>query len=271
MSVRTLAQEQKAQLIAREQAIAHQIDAAYSGMWRTLAHKLLRLLDEMQQAEQAAAARGVPFHALLWVKQIRRLDTLLASAQGDMHSFVQAALQLVQGGLPWAVYHGQQDAQALMEASFDNRVGIRFGQPSAQALNQLSQRNVSFKGMTEDAVTVVRRRLLAGLALGENPRSVARAIESGMRGVSRSRALTIARTEMVSSYRDAAILNYRANSDVVRGWTWSAAPTACDICLGLNGSHHSLSEEFESPHSQCRCSPIPDTVSYDDILAGLVA
>ena len=270
MTVRTLAQEQKAQLIAREQAIAHQIDAAYSGMWQTLAHKLLRLLDEMQQAEQAAKARGEPFHALLWVRQIRRLDTLLASVQGDMYSFVQAALQLVRGGLPWAAYHGQQDAQALLEASFNNRIGIAFGKPSAQALHELAQRTISFKGMTDDAVIVVRKRLLAGLALGENPRAVARAIESGMRGVSRSRALTIARTEMVSSYRSAALLNYRANSDVVRGWIWSAAPDACDFCLRMNGSRHDLSETLES-HPNCRCAPIPETISYDDVFAQLIA
>lgn len=129
-----------------------------------------------------------------------------------------------------------------------------------------------FDEFGEDASNTLYAALMSGLAQGINPVELAAdygpiwaAIDA-----SQSRACTIARTEMLSSYRAAALNNYRANSDVVNGWVWIAdqGPFTCGFCLGMDGSVHSLDEEMDT-HPNCRCSQSPVTRSYDDLLGQL--
>ncbi|MBF6592801.1 MAG: hypothetical protein IVW57_19995, partial [Ktedonobacterales bacterium] len=107
----------------------------------------------------------------------------------------------------------------------------------------------------------------SGLVQGKNPRAVARDIAQAA-DVPLNQALNIARTEELTAYRTAAILNYQDNSDVLDGWVWSAdlSTNTCGLCLSLNGSVHGL-DEFLDSHNNCRCSPIPLTKGWQDILS----
>src|SRR6185437_4660225 len=110
-----------------------------------------------------------------------------------------------------------------------------------------------------------RQAMLMGLATGANPVSMAQGISQAM-GISRSRAITIARTEVLGSYRQAAHETYRANSDVLGYWMWSAGGNnPCAMCAGMDGTLHDLSEDLND-HPCGKCAPIPVTKPWPDIL-----
>lgn len=273
MNLHDLAAQQRRDILRREQQLADSLDSAYGQMWRSLVHTLLRLLDQMQRAEAAAKAAGLSFNPTLYLQQIRGLDALLIAVQDDMNTFVETARTLLTNQMLPSWQIGQDDALALLRASLPPGLDIQFGRPSIRAFDLLAGRDYWFKGMTADAVLAVRRRLLAGLALGQGPREVARSIELGLRDVSRNRAQVIARSEMIDAYRSAAINTYQENSDVVRGWIWRTAEDerTCPLCRPMDGKKFTLSTPFESKHPQDRCTPIPDTYGYDEILARFAA
>jgi SPP1 gp7 family putative phage head morphogenesis protein len=120
----------------------------------------------------------------------------------------------------------------------------------------------------EQAGFDARMVLASGIANGVNPKALASQLAQVLE-TSRSRAQTIARTEMLRSYRDAQILNYRANSDVVNGWMWSAdGANCCAACMYMDGTTHTNDEWMDS-HCNCRCVPLPITKSWADILEPL--
>jgi hypothetical protein len=124
-----------------------------------------------------------------------------------------------------------------------------------------------FDGFGDEAGFNAKVVLTNALATGSNPLAVTNMLAQTL-GTSQARAHTIARTELLGAYRDAQLDNYRANSDVLRGWMWSAAPGCCAVCMFMDGSVHDLDEDMDS-HVNCRCSPIPITQSWDDILGPL--
>ncbi|MGH2509660.1 MAG: phage minor head protein, partial [Ktedonobacteraceae bacterium] len=124
-----------------------------------------------------------------------------------------------------------------------------------------------FAGFGNEAAANVAGVLTRGITLGQNPRTIAGDVANAL-GVSRARALTINRTEMLRAYRGANQETYRANSDVVQQWRWTADKSArtCAACLAMDGQLFNLDVDMGS-HPNCRCSPAPVTRSWSDILA----
>ena len=99
--------------------------------------------------------------------------------------------------------------------------------------------------------------LVKGVALGLNPREIARrAMRQGL-ATSFTRMATIARTEVLRVARKATLDNYR-QSGVCRGWRRLAAKNerTCLACLALDGTVYDLEYEFDQ-HVACRCTLIP--------------
>lgn len=105
---------------------------------------------------------------------------------------------------------------------------------------------------------------MAGLALGEGPRAVARRIRAALGG-DLSRAMRIARTETLRSYRTATNEHYKANDHIINGWRWLAAKSGrtCAACLALDGTWHPASE-VQQDHPNGRCSSVPSLRGRDD-------
>jgi SPP1 gp7 family putative phage head morphogenesis protein len=119
------------------------------------------------------------------------------------------------------------------------------------------------------AAQYARDVLLNGLARGRNLAGVAAELEQGIRGMTRSRALTIARTETMRAHREGHFQSYRANAKVVEGWVWRAAvgnadPPPCAACFAMHGTEHSLDERMET-HPNCRCRMIPKRAPFRGI------
>jgi hypothetical protein len=56
----------------------------------------------------------------------------------------------------------------------------------------------------------------------------------------------------------AALRNYRANDDVVKGWIWNAAcdDRTCAACWAMHGTEHSFEDDLQDhPNGRCARSP----------------
>lgn len=111
----------------------------------------------------------------------------------------------------------------------------------------------------------VGEALLSGVGLGWNPAKVAKLIHEEI-GMGLTRSLLISRTEMLRSYRSAALDSYRANPQLVEGWVWTASPSSrtCVSCWAMDGTVHSLDEAF-GDHPAGRCTPRPKTLSWREL------
>lgn len=121
-----------------------------------------------------------------------------------------------------------------------------------------------------DAVNAMHRELLRGIVVGENPRQAAaemlRRVEGRFNG-GLTRALTIARTELLDAYRSGAAAAHLANSDVLQGWVWLAQldKRTCPSCWAMHGSQHELTELGPNDHQNGRCARMPVTKSWKDL------
>jgi SPP1 gp7 family putative phage head morphogenesis protein len=113
----------------------------------------------------------------------------------------------------------------------------------------------------------MRRALLAGISVGDNPRTAARAMLSRVEGAFNgglTRAMTIARTEMLDAYRTASRYTHAANADVLDGWVWTAAldRRTCPSCWSQHGNVYPVDQPGPLDHQQGRCARVPKTKTW---------
>ena len=110
--------------------------------------------------------------------------------------------------------------------------------------------------------------IMSEIQQGVNPRQMARDITGALDQIDYGRAETIARTESLGSWNDAALANYQANSDIVGSWMWMCFPGAgtCVGCLEEDGTIYGLDEELND-HPNGRCVKAPITNDYGAILS----
>ena len=121
-----------------------------------------------------------------------------------------------------------------------------------------------------DAFETIRETLVRGIAFGQNPRTVARRMVRGLQlGHSQAltRAMVIARTEMLDAHRDAAQAHEDANTAVLQDWVWVASldTRCCPSCWAMHGTHHDLQEKGPEDHPQGRCARLSRTKSWADL------
>lgn len=211
--------------------------------------------------------------------RITQIDRAIKNA---VNRYAEQAAAMVTHAQNTGAQLGADDAIALTRQALSpvqaTMLGMHLGlgRPNPDAIARLIGRASNgqplatlFQGFGAEAASAARKALLTGVALGQNPRAITTALMQAL-GISRNRALAIARTEMLGAYRDAALESYNANSDVVSGWIWSADQSAntCAACLFMDGSFHTLDEGMDS-HVQCRCAMEPATRSWGDILGPL--
>ena len=106
--------------------------------------------------------------------------------------------------------------------------------------------------------------LVSGIAGGLHPRQVADRM-SGLMGGNLARARTIARTEMLRSYREGQARFYRSQR-VVKYWTWHSATDrrTCPTCWVLHGTKWPKEESFGT-HPNCRCAMVPVSYTWKEL------
>lgn len=261
--------EYKAQLADLEESAMADLIEAYLLIQDALLADLERLEATLRDAADqpvsaATLARSEALNAL--IDQTQERVTQLAAQLGlRISSSGQQAIDLAQEAV-------RQLTLDSMGTPPVDAITAGFGQLPAEAIERIvsnlqpgSPLSRLLAELGPDAAEAVRQALIVGLGSGQSPREVARAMQDALGG-SLTRAATIARTEILRAYRDAAVESMRANDDVVKGWIWHASLTdrTCAACIAMHGTKHPLSEPFGS-HPNCRCTPVPETLSWADL------
>lgn len=231
---------------------------------RDVLEDILRDYDEGERVPRSAFARA------------ERLSVVLAIISDQLDRLASDFGIRVVRDLP-TVVAAAADAQRLilipqLPDGFRFPAGMRVEQAPLDAIvKRATQRITSPRWRLSDrAYDAVRRELVRGVAAGSGPREVAARMvkrsEDGFNG-GLSRALGIARTEVLDAHRSAAKYGQDRHARVLAGWTWLAhlTPTTCRSCIAQHGSFHELSEAGPIDHQQGRCSRLPTVKPWDEL------
>lgn len=259
-------------LIRQEEAALAALEAYHVNTVQTIELALDRLYEQIRQAKKSAGGQLSPS----WLYESKRLETIKQLIEGKIDQYGALAQETTARLQQSGVILGQDAAQALLRDQVPPGVAWSFGVPSSEAIARLVGATQTgspladlFAGFGFGAGKDAAQALVTGLTLGQNPRQIAPVIRAALE-VPRYRALTIARTESIRAYRGANLETFRANEDVIGEWRWTAALQArtCAACLAMDGTLHDLDEEMGS-HPNCRCTPVPITKPWDEILKPL--
>ena len=257
-----LQQQQRARLTS----LIEQVDGTLAYNWQrgvgAAASLYGPLLD--QYAKDLAALRAAEDDpaARLTLSWLTNQNPLIASIDqsvaASVEKYAQQSATTISTVQATAAEMAASDASALTQRSLWPAVegagvppSVLFNRPNPDAIAQWVGRAGNghplgdlFQGFGAEATQGARQAMMLGLLTGANPKAMASGIANAL-GVSRSRATIISRTEVLGSYRAAAHETYRANSDVLSGWIWSAGgQSPCAQCMGMDGLIFSLEEEL---------------------------
>jgi SPP1 gp7 family putative phage head morphogenesis protein len=118
------------------------------------------------------------------------------------------------------------------------------------------------KGITQAMDTKISQILAQGLVDGDNPRVLAKKINDQVDGIGKTRARTLARTEIIRAHHSGMVGEYKnygiAGVKVKAEWV-TAGFNVCPKCQSLEGKIYTLAEiEGMIPfHPNCRCMALP--------------
>lgn len=273
------------QLAARDAALAARLVERYGEAYVRLAGSFDALALEVAQD----VARGQVFT----IDRLRRLDRyalLMQQVDAEIETFSQYAAREIGRQQATEVQEALRTAQALRDAAAqrglldmpadegrgalppgadERRIEELFARIGREPYlhligtlvdgmplyEYLRRGTANVPGLSVDVIEQIRRVLEQALLEGWNPRKAAQRFREAM-GVGLTRALRIARTEMMRSYREASRYSYIAAG--LQYWEWSATMDlrTCLACALLDGEIFPVNEPMHS-HVNCRCVPLP--------------
>lgn len=250
------------------------LEALLARDWAVVEQQTLRDLDALQERIALARAQGRTVSPA-WLYQEQRYRDLLANVAQQAERYGGAAAATVTDAQAWAAGQGAQDAMASVGASAGVRVDaltppVGNVATAAGFLADGSPLTALFAGSGTATAFAARDVLVTAVATGWGADRTARALRDAV-GLTHTRAVTVARTELHRVYREATRATYQANRDVVTGWTWRAAldRRCCTGCMAMDGTVHDVDERLDG-HPRCRCAMVPLTRSWADLgLEGL--
>ncbi|MBC8140824.1 MAG: minor capsid protein [Armatimonadetes bacterium] len=264
MSVETDALRFRAALLSRDANTLYRLSESYKPVAATLKLALVAV----QAIIDTARANGEPI-SRGWLARQERFAELLVQVEAELTRFAATATGETTTAQAAAAQSGTDAARQLTIAGLDTdaeraTVGASWNRLPTGAINELvgvmgdgSTAGEYLRGIVGETLPALRDVILRGVALGKSPRTIAREAEA-VTGVTRTRALRIARTETMRAYRAATIQTYAENADVVKAWRWLASLSGrtCPACLAMHGRMFPVTEAFGS-HVGCRCVAAP--------------
>lgn len=254
----TLIRHFRARLLRRDEQARRQIVAAYGQAYKRIKRNLDTLLLDIAKKREAGSDISIGRLA-----ERERLTAILAQIEAEINKFSRRAEGIITSAQEDVINRALKDAPALiraatLQASFntiprgamESLIGsLSEGSPLSDLLGQLGPQ----------ARQAVEQALSAGLLQGQSINGIAREMREAFGG-NLTRAKTIARTEIIRSYRAASLEIYRQNRDILRGWMWtcSLGPRSCAACFAMHGTEHTMDETLDD-HVNGRCTMIPIT------------
>lgn len=245
--------------------------AAWARAWDDVAPELSAALDEL-----AINAGDKPLTRSQIVKA-RRLNAALDLIERRLSLLVDTSAQSVINNLRAVVDNAGHTTDRLVASQLpvEHQPASTWSRVDPDQVDAIVNRateqitKTSFP-LSGQATAAMKRNLIRGLLVGSNPREVARRMvrqsQQGFNG-GLTRALNIARTEMLDAQRAASALAEKAHTDVLAGWIWSSelGPRTCPACFSMHGSVHSLDEPGPDGHQSCRCARVPKTKPWSEL------
>ena len=215
----------------------------------TVASRNLRLLEALSQAADKLAQLS---------------NDAVVSAQAAAQ---QAILDTIQSSLDAVIAQMPEDHVASLVRNW-----TRVNPDALEAIVARTAGRIQSQHwpLSDDAVKAMKNSLVRGIAVGENPRRVAkdmvRRAERDFNG-GLNRAMVIARTEILDAHRAAGKAAEAGNTDVLKGWVWISTldTKTCPSCIGMHGTEHALADDGPLDHQQGRCDRAPLTKSWKDL------
>lgn len=146
-----------------------------------------------------------------------------------------------------------------------------FGAPERASKLKLLQTRAfeNLKGVTQQMATQMNRTLADGLAAGDSPLKVAKALEERA-NLPEARARTVARTEVMHAHSEGQLDGMQElgveEVGVMVEWSTAGDDRVCPICKPLEGVVLTIDEArgLIPRHPNCRCTWIPANVGEDE-------
>ena len=159
---------------------------------------------------------------------------------------------------------------AALEEAFTERERDRFLRAAFNAPELLSKVELlatrafeDLRGVTAQMSTQMNRILAQGIADGKGPVAIAREMNKTVDGLTKKRALVIARTEVVHAHAEGQLDGFEElgidELGVLAEWSTAGDDRVCPQCEELEGKTFTVEEArgMIPVHPQCRCAWTP--------------
>lgn len=250
--------------------------SAWDEAWKTVSAEWVAALTELAAAGEDGRwpTRSQVLRAERAQRALDMTTQLLARLSTDSAVTISATLPKLSTDA--AAYTARMvEAQLPPGASDTVTAGVGFNRVDPMQLEAIVNRTTQqitalHYPISAEATAAIQQELIRGIVVGDNPRTAAhrmlKRVEGRFNG-GLSRAVNVARTEMLDANRSAAQAQELANKDVLTAWEWSAKldSRTCISCLVQNGSTHPIEDPGPLDHQQGRCSRIPVTKTWREL------
>jgi len=252
------------------------MSGAWAKSWATLSASWAAALDEVLDAMDAGGRWPTPYE----LNRLTRLANATARTQSALSALAVEAGNTAGAGVAQIVTATAAAEPAMMAAQLPAAMagdGLRgyLRKIVPQVLESITVRcqqqiHQQLWPLSREAVDAMHRRLVAGIAAGDNPREAGRAMVRDVHGLFNGglgRAINIARTEMVDAYRDTSSYVHQANRDVVESWIWIASLGArcCPGCWAMHGTEWGVDVPGPWDHQSGRCARMPKVKPWREL------
>lgn len=257
------------QRMTDEQSVA--LTMAWVEAWDTLTPLFNEALLDLLQGAPDRIPRAV-------VARNRKLQAALRQASTVLNELTRGANEVIENSLADAILDAVQSHEAILRTQLPPEgAGVAFNldAPAPDALDAIVLRTTqqihsATRPLAGWVVTAMRQELVRGIAVGSNPREVARKIMRATEGHFNgglARATRIARTEMLSAHRAGSLSAAKLNKDLLTGWRWQCTldRRTCPACLAKHGEMFEVDAYGPAGHPNCRCARIDVTKSWAEL------
>lgn len=169
------------------------------------------------------------------------------------------------------IFQGSLEGASFFEGSKREFLFQSFAHPvSIERVRLVAGRTFNdLKGVTNHMSTQITRTLTDGLIAGDSPRKVARDMTKVVDKITKTRAVTIARTETIRAHAEGQLDSLeRLGVDkigVAVEWSTTGDGRVCPLCQPMESVVMSVKESRNliPRHPNCRCAFIPANVGED--------
>jgi SPP1 gp7 family putative phage head morphogenesis protein len=253
--------EYRQELLNKDATAAYDMATRWIGVEDSIRPKLEALITEIEAAR--AAGKEVNRITLL---QADRYQALLAQMALELNRFNNYSVGIIGDLQNGAVSFAQQTAANLILATAGDvgAVGLTFSRLSTEAAENIAALSRAGQPLANilannypATANLITDKLITGVAVGINPREVARDIIKNQLSQAYNHTILVARDQHMRAYRTATAQAFQT-SGVVTQYRRLAAKNdrTCLACLALDGQVYELNEPMPT-HPQDRCTMLP--------------